>query len=248
MNNIKKAFENKKAFIGFLTAGDPTFDESVKNITALADGGADLIEVGIPFSDPIAEGAAVQESNIRAINNGMTVDRMFDLVEKVREKTSVPIILVSYLNPVFSYGYEEFFKNCARVGINGIICPDLPYEEQAEVKAPAESNGVALISVVEMSDKARMTEIAKKSVGFVYITSAGTDTAVVADAVNTLHECADIPAAVNVDMCDAETASSMLDSADGIIVSKALVELVAENKENTPERISNFVKKMKKSI
>lgn len=244
MNNIKKAFENKKAFIGFLTAGDPTFEQSAQNILALAKGGADIIEVGIPFSDPIAEGAAVLRSNIRAIENGMTVDRMFELVERVRQSTDIPIILVSYLNPVFSYGYDEFFKNCARVGINGIICPDLPYEEQAEVKIPAEENGVALISVVEMSDKARMTEIAQKSAGFVYITSAGTDTAAVASAVDTLHADANIPSAVNVDMCDEQTAAAMLESADGIIVSKALVELVAEG-GNTPERIIEFVKKFK---
>ncbi len=248
MNNIKTAFENKKAFIGFQTAGDPTFDESVKNIVALAEGGADMIEIGIPFSDPIAESAAVQASNIRAIENGMTVDRMFELVAKVRETVSVPVILVSYLNPVFSYGYDKFFENCAKVGINGIICPDLPYEEQAEVKTPAEKNGVALISVVQMSDKARMKEIAEKSVGFVYITAGGNDSAVVADAVAEIHSCAKISAAVNVDMCDNAQASKMLGAADGIIVSRAFVDIVAEHGKNAAEHIRSFVENMKNSI
>ena len=134
MNRIYKAFENKKAFIGFLTAGDPVIDKTVDYILDMEEAGASLIEIGIPFSDPIAEGPTIQEANVRALKNKVTTDDVFEMVKKVREKSDIPLCFMTYLNVVFHYGYDEFFKKCQEVGIDGIILPDLPYEESQEVK------------------------------------------------------------------------------------------------------------------
>lgn len=134
MNRIYKVFENKKAFIGFLTAGDPVIDKTVDYILDMEQAGASLIEIGIPFSDPIAEGPTIQEANVRALKNKVTTDDVFEMVKKVREKSDIPLCFMTYLNVVFHYGYDEFFKKCQEVGIDGIILPDLPYEENQEVK------------------------------------------------------------------------------------------------------------------
>ena len=129
MSKIAQAFKNGKAFIGFVTGGDPTMEKSEEFIMEMIRGGADLVEIGIPFSDPLAEGLVIQEANIRALSAGATVDKIFDLVASVRQKTDVPLVFLTYLNPVFNYGYPRFFARCAELGVDGIIIPDLPYEE-----------------------------------------------------------------------------------------------------------------------
>ena len=133
MSRISEAFNNKKAFIGFLTAGDPYQKMTVEYILEMEKAGASLIEIGIPFSDPIAEGPVIQEANIRALSKGMTTDQVFEIVAEVRKHSNIPLCLMTYLNPVFHYGYDEFFKKCQETGVDGIIIPDCPYEESKEV-------------------------------------------------------------------------------------------------------------------
>ena len=163
MNKIHNAFENKKAFIGFLTAGDPTFEDSFNNIMAMVKGGADLIEIGIPFSDPIAEGPVIQDANIRALSHGMTTDRAFELAEKVRQNTDIPICFMTYLNPVFKYGYDRFFERCQKIGVDGLICPDMPYEEKHEAADVAQKYGVSVISLIAPTSEDRIKMIASEA-------------------------------------------------------------------------------------
>ena len=191
MNRIYKAFENKKAFIGFLTAGDPVIDKTVDYILDIEEAGASLIEIGIPFSDPIAEGPTIQEANVRALKNKVTTDDVFEMVKKVREKSDIrlpprstlfpyttlfrsdiPLCFMTYLNVVFHYGYDEFFKKCQEVGIDGIILPDLPYEESQEVKDVCYNYDVTLISMIAPTSKDRVEMIAKEAKGFIYLVSS----------------------------------------------------------------------------
>ena len=167
MSKIANAFKDGKAFIGFLTAGDPTIEKTVEYILAMEEAGCDLIEIGIPFSDPMAEGVVIQDANIRALGHNTTTDDVFEIVRKVRQKTDVPLVFLTYINPVFFYGYEKFFKKCGELGIDGIISPDLPYEEKGEIKDIALSNDVDVISLIAPTSKERIQKIASDATGFI---------------------------------------------------------------------------------
>lgn len=245
MSNIKAAFENKKAFIGFLTAGDPTFEASLENILALDRAGADLIEIGIPFSDPIAEGAVIQAANVRAIANGMTTDRALELAQRVRCETSTPICFVTYLNPVFKYGYDRFFSRCKEVGVDGLICPDLPFEEKDEAAHIAEKYGVDIISIIAPSDDERIKAIAQQARGFIYLNAGaklGSDPLSTIDAVRGYTS---LPAAC---ICAAENAAYTAARADGAIITVELAMLVEEHAENAAEEIYAYAKKIAQAI
>ena len=160
MSKIANAFNDGKAFIGFLTAGDPTVEKTIEYILAMEEAGCDLIEIGIPFSDPMAEGVVIQDANIRALSHNTTTDDVFEIVRKVRQKTDIPLVFLTYINPVFFYGYEKFFKKCGELGIDGIISPDLPYEEKGEIKDIALANDVDVISLIAPTSKERIQKIA----------------------------------------------------------------------------------------
>ena len=167
MSRIKNAFKDGKAFIGFLTAGDPSLDKTEEFILEMANSGADLVEIGIPFSDPIAEGEVIQNANVRALSNGATVKKVFEMVASVRKKTDVPLVFLTYLNPVFHYGYEEFLSKCNEVGIDGIIIPDLPYEEKGEINEVAKKHDIDIISMIAPTSKQRIATIASSATGFI---------------------------------------------------------------------------------
>ena len=173
MSRIKNAFENNnKAFIAFLTAGDPTIEKTEEFIYKLIEGGADLIEIGIPFSDPIAEGPVIQSANVRSLSAGTRIKNVFELVEKVRKNTQIPLVFLTYMNTVFKYGTAEFFKKCNETGIDGIIIPDLPFEEKGEIKESANKYGVDIISLIAPTSESRIKLIAEESEGFVYVVSS----------------------------------------------------------------------------
>ena len=174
MTKIAEAFQNKKAFIGFLTAGDPSLECTEEFIIKMEEAGAALIEIGIPFSDPIAEGPVIQSANVRALSNpnGCTTDQVFEMVERVSKKVSVPLVFLTYLNPVFKYGYDRFFARCASAGISGIIVPDMPLEEKGEVADIAAAHGVDVISLIAPTSKERIAKIAKSATGYIYIVSS----------------------------------------------------------------------------
>ena len=183
MSKLEKVFDtpNKKAFIGFLTAGDPDADSTVKFILEMEKAGADLIEIGIPFSDPTAEGVVIQEANIRSLSNGMTTDGVFEIVKRVREQSEIPLAFMTYVNPVFHYGYEKFFSKCEELGISAIIIPDVPYEEKAEVEAPAKAHGVKVISMIAPTSVYAGKEDLPKVLGGLGIAIISTNQGVITD-------------------------------------------------------------------
>ena len=172
MSRIKKAFENGPAFIGFLTGGDPDLDTTKKLICAMEEAGADLIEIGIPFSDPIAEGPVIQAADIRALSWGCRIDDLFNMVSEIRETVKIPLVFMTYINPIYTYGKEKFMKNCQKSGIDGIIVPDMPYEEKNELQPVCKEYGIDLISMIAPTSAERVLMIAKEAEGFLYCVSS----------------------------------------------------------------------------
>jgi tryptophan synthase alpha chain len=255
MSKINKAFLNKKAFIGFVTAGDPSIEKTEDYILSMVNAGADLIEIGIPFSDPIAEGDVIQKANIRALSSGATTDKVFDMVKSVRKKTDIPIVFLTYINPVFVYGYERFFKKCKICEIDGIIIPDLPFEEKDEILAIAKNAGVDIITLIAPTSENRIREIAKKSTGFIYVVSSmgvtGVRTEIKTDLnsiINTVKGVSDTPVAVGFGISTPEQAKQISKIADGVIVGSAIVKIIEKYGKNADEEISLYIRNIKEAI
>lgn len=255
MNRIENAFKNKKAFIGFLTAGDPTFDSSFENIMAAIKAGADLIEIGIPFSDPIAEGVVIQGADLRALQAGMTTDLAFELAQKVRRETDIPLVFMTYLNPVFKYGYDRFFARCKEIGVDGLICPDMPFEEKSEADEIAKKHGISIISMIAPTSEARIKSIAESADGFLYIVSSMGVTGVrseiktdLASIMESVKKYKKVPAAIGFGVSTPEQAEKMAALSDGVIVGSAIVRIVEKYGEKAAPEIYNFVKSMTDAV
>ena len=255
MSRIADAFAGGKAFIAFLTAGDPYADKTVDYILAMEEAGADMIEIGIPFSDPTAEGIVIQEASIRALNAGMTTDKAFEIVEKVREKSQIPLAFMTYLNPVFHYGYESFFGRCESVGVSGIIIPDLPYEEKDELSHIAQAHGVDVISMIAPTSRQRIQRIAKEAAGFIYVVSSMGVTGVrasietdIASIIKSIREVTDVPTAVGFGISTPKQAEKMAGVSDGVIIGSAIVKLIAKYGEHAEGALRGYVKSIKDAI
>lgn len=255
MNKLTAAFENKKAVIGFMTAGDPTFEQSINNILAVAEGGADIIEIGIPFSDPIAEGPIIQTANVRALKNGMRTDRIFELVEKVREKIDTPILLITYLNPVFKYGYDKFFEECARVGIDGIFIPDMPFDERPEAAEFAKKHGIVIIPLIAPAEEERIKAIAESAEGYIYVASAMSEAGLTEESkaelkhtIETARKYTDLPMAVWFGIHTPKEAKRVSEIADGVIVESSAVELITKHGAKAAPYIAEFIESMKIAV
>lgn len=255
MSKIKNAFKDKKAFIPFITAGDPNLDKTEEYILKMVEAGADLVEIGIPFSDPIAEGAVIQAANIRALSVGTTTDRIFDMVKKVRKKTDVPLAFMTYLNPVFKYGYDKFCKKCQEIGVDGVIIPDMPYEEKEELEDVAKLYDVDVISLIAPTSEGRIKKIASNASGFLYIVSSMGVTGVrneiktdLSSVMKAVKESSDLPAAIGFGINTPEQAAEYAKMADGVIVGSAIVSIIAEYGENAGQYIYDYVKSMKDAI
>jgi tryptophan synthase alpha chain len=255
MSNIKNAFENGKAFIGFVTGGDPSIEKSYEFILKMVEAGADLIEIGVPFSDPVAEGSVIQSANIRALKGGATLKKIFELVGRVREKSDIPLALLTYLNPIFRCGYAEFFEKCGSAGVDGVIIPDLPFEERGEVLPYAEVNEIDIISLVAPTSKERIAEIARASTGFVYIVSSmgvtGMRSEITADLgeiLSAVRAVSKTPAAVGFGINTPEQAAKIAESADGVIVGSAIVKIIEKYGGDAGEHIYRYVKEMKEAV
>lgn len=255
MSNIKNAFENKKAFIGFVTAGDPDLQVSEQIMLNMAKGGCDLIEIGIPFSDPIAEGPVIQEANLRSLSQGTTTDKVFDLTKKVAAQTDIPLVYMTYLNVLFKYGYDRFLQKAKDAGISGVIIPDLPYEEKDEVQSVAEHYGIDVISLIAPTSEDRIKMIAGEAQGFVYTVSSlgvtGTREEIKTDLesiTKAIKEVTDTPVAIGFGINTPEQAKKYSHIADGIIVGSAIVKIVAEYGEKSPQKVYEYVKSMKDAI
>lgn len=256
-NRLAKVFDtpNKKAFICFLTAGDPTADCTVEFILEMERAGADLVEIGIPFSDPTAEGVVIQDANIRALKNGMTTDGAFDIVRRVREKSQIPLAFMTYANPVFHYGYDRFFTRCEELGVDAIIVPDMPYEEKQEMEEPASAHNVAFVSMIAPTSEDRIQTIASQAKGFIYVVSSLGVTGVRSEIrtdlgaiVESIRKVTDVPCAVGFGISTPEQAKKMAAVSDGAIVGSAVVKLIAKHGEQAGPEIYGYVKSMKEAV
>ncbi|MCL2107083.1 MAG: tryptophan synthase subunit alpha [Oscillospiraceae bacterium] len=260
MSNISKAFrdiksKNEKAFIGFVTGGDPNLQASENIILAMARAGADLIEIGIPFSDPIAEGPVIQAANLRALAAGTTVEKIFGLVRGLRQKIDIPLVFLTYLNPVHHYGYEAFFARCEAVGLDGIIIPDLPFEERDELRETAARHGVDLISLIAPTSGRRVAEIAGQASGFLYVVSSMGVTGMrndipagLPETLKLVRAATDLPVAVGFGLHSPEQARQVARIADGVIVGSAIVKLAERYGEQAAEHVFAYVKGMKEAM
>jgi len=254
-NKISKVFKDNKAFVAFLTAGDPSMDKTEEFILAMARAGADLVEIGIPFSDPIAEGPVIQEANERALSAGATTDKLFTMVKRIRQKTEMPLVFLTYINPIFVYGIERFFKACQESGINGVIVPDLPYEEKGEILGIATSYAVDVITLIAPTSKDRIQMLAKEATGFIYLVSSlgvtGVRSEIKTDLktiITDIRQVSETPIAVGFGISTPEQAKAISGTADGVIVGSAIVKIIAEYGENAGEILFDYVKSMKEAI
>ena len=255
MSNIKRAFENGKAFIPFITCGDPNLDTTAAAIRAMVKNGADLIELGIPFSDPTAEGPVIQGANIRALSGGITTDKIFEFVKELRRDVTIPMVFMTYANVVFSYGAERFISTCKDIGIDGLILPDLPYEEKGEFLPLCHKYGVDLVSLIAPTSENRIAMIAKEAEGFLYIVSSlgvtGTRSEIktdLASIVKVVRQNTSIPCAMGFGISTPEQAKKMADISDGTIVGSAIIKLIEKYGKDSPKYVGEYVKSMKDAI
>ena len=253
--NIKKAFGKGKAFIPFITCGDPSLEVTERIVYAMEEAGADLIELGIPFSDPTAEGPVIQAANVRALSGGVTTDKIFDMVRRIRQKTSIPMVFMTYANVVYSYGTERFAKAAAEIGMDGLILPDVPFEEKEEFAIPFKEHGLDLISLIAPTSHERIAMIAKEAEGFVYCVSSlgvtGMRSQITTDIgamVELVKAQKDIPCAVGFGISTPEQAKKMAAQADGVIVGSAIVKLCETHGADCVPYIKEYVKSMKDAI
>ena len=251
MSKIREAFENKKAFIAFVTCGDPDLETTMAVVREAVANGASLIELGIPFSDPTAEGPVIQGANLRALTGGVTTDKIFDMVRSLRRDVKVPMVFMTYANVVFSYGAERFLSTCKEIGMDGIILPDLPYEEKEEFLPLCHTYGVDLISLIAPTSENRIAMIAKEAEGFLYIVSSlgvtGTRSEIktdLASIVEVVRQNTDIPCAIGFGISTPEQARKMADVSDGAIVGSAIVKIIEKYGKEAPVHVGEYVKEM----
>lgn len=255
MSNIYRAFENEKAFIAFITCGDPDLETTAAAVRAAAANGADLIELGIPFSDPTAEGPVIQGANIRALQGGVTTDKIFNLVRELRRDVTIPMVFMTYANVVFSYGAERFLSTCRDIGIDGLILPDVPYEEKEEFLPQCRQYGIDLISLIAPTSHNRVAMIARESEGFLYIVSSlgvtGTREEIrtdLASIVEVVRQNTQIPCAIGFGISTPEQARQMAGFSDGVIVGSAIIKILEKYGTQAPPYIGEYVKSMKEAI
>lgn len=255
MSKIKSAFENGKAFIAFITCGDPDLDTTVAAVRTAVENGADLIELGIPFSDPTAEGPVIQGSNLRALTGGITTDKIFDFVRELRRDIKIPMVFMTYANVVFSYGAERFISTCHDIGMDGLILPDLPFEEKDEFLPLCRQYGVDLVSLIAPTSENRIAMIAKEAEGFLYIVSSlgvtGTRSEIKTDLesiVSVVRQNTDIPCAIGFGISTPEQARKMAEISDGAIVGSAIIKILEKHGKDAPKYVGEYVKAMKDAI
>lgn len=249
--------EGRKALITFITAGDPDLETTKRLVPAMEKAGADLIELGVPFSDPVAEGPVIQEADLRALSHGLRTDAIFDAVTEIRKTARLPIVFMMYINCIFTYGKEKFFRRCRECGIDGVIVPDLPFEEKDEVTREAAHFGVKVISLVAPTSRERVKMIAEEAEGFLYCVSSEGVTGVRKNFdtdfeayFDTINKYAKVPTALGFGISTPEQAKDLERYADGIIVGSAIVRLVgaAASADKAVEDVSSFVVSLRKGM
>lgn len=255
MNKIEQAFNDKKAFIPFVTAGDPDLDTTKEILLAMQEAGADLIEIGIPFSDPVAEGPVIQEADLRALESGTTTDKIFDMVSSIQQKLTVPVVFMTYINPIYVYGTEKFAKRASECGVAGVIVPDVPFEERGEIQEIFKQFDMAVISMIAPTSSDRVKMIAGEAEGFVYCVSSLGVTGVrtelsteISSLIQDVKSVKNIPCAIGFGISTPEQAKTMAAISDGAIVGSAIVKIVAEHGRDSVAYVKEYVKKMKEAV
>lgn len=255
MNNIAKAFHGKKAFIPFITAGDPDLETTERILLAMQDNGADLIEIGIPFSDPVAGGPVIQQADERALASGTTTDKIFAMIGNIKDKIHVPMVFMTYANVIFVYGAESFASHTKELGMAGVIVPDIPFEEKKEIESVFGKYGLDVISLIAPTSKDRIRAIAAEAKGFIYCVSSLGVTGMretvgrgVADMIREVKQVQDIPCAVGFGISTPEQAKEMSMISDGVIVGSTIMELVAEHGRDSAEHVGAYVRSMKQAM
>lgn len=255
MSRIAEVFSNGKAFIPFITAGDPNLEITEQLILTMEQAGADLIEIGIPFSDPVAEGIVIQKADERALASGTTTDKIFEMVLKVREKTNIPLAFMTYINPIFVYGSERFLKRASECGIDAVIVPDMPFEEKGELDSYCRQYGIDLISLIAPTSKERITTIAAAASGFIYCVSSIGVTGVrreittdIAEMISYVKAAKDIPCAIGFGIATPEQAKKMACYSDGVIVGSAIIKKVEKYGVDSVKPVYDYVKQMKDAV
>ncbi|WP_288532009.1 tryptophan synthase subunit alpha [uncultured Secundilactobacillus sp.] len=256
-SQLKPVFTNQKVFIPFVTANDPDFDTTVHNIVALAEGGADIVELGVPFSDPVADGPVIQAADLRALKDDpdLPMDRVFDMVVEARKQTAVPIAFLTYVNIVFQYGYDAFCQRCAELDIRGLVIPDLPFEERDELAPIAERYNVDIIPLITPTSGDRIAKIASAATGFIYVVSSLGVTGErsqfnndLTSLITQIRAVTDVPAAIGFGIHTPEQAAEMASIADGAIVGSACVNIVAEYGTQAPAKLRDYTRQMKAAV
>ena len=254
-NRIERIFNNQKAFIPFITCGDPSLEVTEQLVYTMEQAGADLIELGIPFSDPTAEGVVIQEANIRALKTGVTTDKIFQMVKRIRKNSNIPLVFMTYANVVFSYGIESFIKTAAEVGIDGLILPDVPLEEKEEFHMVCKKYQIIFISLIAPTSQERIKRIAKEAEGFVYCVSSlgvtGVRKEITTDVnkmIELVKEIKEIPCAIGFGISTTEQAKQMAHLSDGVIIGSAIVKLCEKYGKNCVPYVKEYVQEIKKAI
>ena len=255
MSKVSDAFKNGKAFIAFVTGGDPDLETTQKLIIEMEKSGADIIEVGIPFSDPIAEGPVIQKADLRALQGGCTTDKLFDAIKEIKEQVNIPLVFMTYVNVIYRYGTEKFMERCVECGISGVIVPDCTYEERDELAPFCKEAGIDLIPLIAPTSEERITKIAKTAEGFVYVVSSLGVTGIRQNITTDLgamtklvKEATDVPCAIGFGIAKPEQAKNVCQYADGAIVGSAIVKIVAEHGKESVPYVGEYVKSMKDAI
>ncbi|MBQ7155789.1 MAG: tryptophan synthase subunit alpha [Synergistaceae bacterium] len=255
MNRIQEAFSHGKAFIPFITCGDPDINTTLEVVHEAVKNGADLVELGIPFSDPTAEGPVIQGANLRALEGGITTDKVFAMVKALRKNIKIPLVFMTYANVVFSYGMEKFLTLCEENGVDGLILPDVPFEEKEEFAPLCRSHNVALISMVAPTSEDRIAMISREAEGFLYVVSSlgvtGTRKEITTDLsaiVGAVRKNSEVPCAIGFGISTPEQARKMADIADGVIVGSAIIKLLAKYGKDSPRYVGEYVRSMKEAM
>ncbi|AQW21236.1 tryptophan synthase subunit alpha [Lentilactobacillus curieae] len=255
MSNLSDIFKNKKAFIPFVVADDPDFDTTVKNVVSLANGGADIVELGIPFSDPVADGPVIQAADLRAFKAGITTDKVFEIVEAVRKLTDVPIVFLTYLNIPFKYGFNRFLKRCSELNVSGLVIPDLPLESRDEIVPTANQYGIDIIPLVTPTSGNRIKKIAEAATGFIYVVSSMGITGQrdsfysgIQELVAEIRKYTNVPTAIGFGVHTPEQAAQMAEIADGVIIGSAIVDIIDKHGISAPEQVNRFAVSVSESI
>ena len=255
MSRIVEAFQNHKAFIAFITVGDPDLETTERVVHAAVENGADLIELGIPFSDPTAEGPVIMEADEVALKAGTTTDKVFELTKKLRKTITVPMVYMTYANVVFSYGCEKFAQKAADAGIDGLILPDVPYEEKEEFTEVFDRYGLDLISMIAPTSEDRIAMIAKEAKGFIYMVSSlgvtGTRSEITTDIsamTDLVKKNTEVPCAVGFGISTPEQAKKMAEFSDGAIVGSAIIKIIAKYGKEAAGPVGEYVKEMADAV